>query len=219
MQIEDELLDVQYVAARLHVNPRTVLRMVEREELPAIRVARRLRFRRSDLENYLRTHLYTSSQNGKSAKQIIPETVELSQEAEEEESDVPAQPGEVASESALKEQARSLGAQGAKLRKQAAQLEIEQKLLEIEQKRLDLQKQHLELHTRRINHALDTATRMVSMLHPEADAKTKAFLLQSLLPGLLQLDFDEGLVSALSASQTGEEEGVSTPNRSNAGVS
>lgn len=221
MQKEDELLDVQYIAARLHVNPRTVLRMVEREELPAIRVARRLRFRRSDLEKYLRTHLYTSSssQIGKSAKQIIPETVELSQEAEDDEPDIPAQPGDVASESAVKEQARSLGVQGAKLRKQAAQLEIEQKLLEIEQKRLDLQKQHLELHTRRINHALDTASRMVSMLHPEADAKTKAFLLQSLLPGLLQLDYNEGLVSALSASQTGEEEGVSTPNRSNAGVS
>ena len=56
MQNEDELLDVQAVADLLHVNPRTVLRMVERKELPAIRVARRFRFRRSDLEKYLLTH-------------------------------------------------------------------------------------------------------------------------------------------------------------------
>ena len=41
MQHEDEMLDVQSVADLLQVNPRTVLRMVEREELPAIRVARR----------------------------------------------------------------------------------------------------------------------------------------------------------------------------------
>ena len=44
---EGELLDVQTVAARLNVNPRTVLRMVGREEIPAIRVARRLRFFRA----------------------------------------------------------------------------------------------------------------------------------------------------------------------------
>ncbi len=214
MQNEDELLDVQYVAARLHVNPRTVLRMVERKELPAIRVARRLRFRRSDLEKYLRTHLYTSSQNDRSAKQSIPETVELSQEAEKEESDVPAQPGDVASESALKEQARSFGAQSAKLRKQAAQLEIEQKLLEIEKQRLALQREDLDLQTRRIEHALATAVRMVSMLQPEADAKTKASLLQTLLPSLLQPGQSRSLESALSVLKIDAEEETAATNRS-----
>ena len=59
MQNEDELLDVQAVADLLHVNPRTVLRMVERKELPAIRVARRFRFRRSDLEKYYANRPYS----------------------------------------------------------------------------------------------------------------------------------------------------------------
>jgi len=203
MQNEDELFDVQYVAARLHVNPRTVLRMVERKELPAIRVARRFRFRRSDLDNYLRTHLYpsSSSQNGKTAKHIIPETVELSQEAEQEVSDVPTQPGDVTSESTLKEQTRSLGAQSAKLRKQAAQLEIEKQ-------RLALRREDLG----RIDHALATADRMVNMLLPEADAKTKASLLQTLLPSILQPGQSQSLESALSVLKIDAEEETAATN-------
>jgi excisionase family DNA binding protein len=196
MQNEDELLDVQDVADLLHVNPRTVLRMVERKELPAIRVARRFRFRRSDLEKYLRTHLSTSisSQNGKTVKHINSETVELTEETEQEELDVPTRPGDVASESLLKEQTRSSGAQSAKLRKQAAQLEIEQKLLQIEQQRLALRMDDLS----RINQALATADRLVNMLQPEADAKTKATLLQTLLPSILQPGQSRSLESALS---------------------
>jgi len=203
MQNEDELFDVQYVAARLHVNPRIVLHMVERKELPAIRVARRFRFRRSDLENYLGTHLYpsSSSQNGKTAKHIIPETVELSQEAEQEVSDVPTQPGDVASESTLKEQTRSLGAQSAKLRKQAAQLEIEKQ-------RLALRREDLG----RIDHALATADRMVNMLLPEADAKTKASLLQTLLPSILQPGQSQSLESALSVLKIDVEEETAATN-------
>ena len=203
MQNEDELFDVQYVAARLHVNPRTVLRMVERKELPAIRVARRFRFRRSDLENYLGTHLYpsSSSQNGKTAKHIIPETVELSQEAEQKVSDVPTQPGDVTSESTLKEQTRSLGAQSAKLRKQAAQLEIEKQ-------RLALRREDLG----RIDHALATADRMVNMLLPEADAKTKASLLQTLLPSILQPGQSQSLESALSVLKIDAEEETAATN-------
>ena len=203
MQNEDELFDVQDVAARLHVNPRTVLRMVERKELPAIRVARRFRFRRSDLENYLGTHLYpsSSSQNGKTAKHIIPETVELSQEAEQEVSDVPTQPGDVTSESTLKEQTRSLGAQSAKLRKQAAQLEIEKQ-------RLALRREDLG----RIDHALATADRMVNMLLPEADAKTKASLLQTLLPSILQPGQSQSLESALSVLKIDAEEETAATN-------
>src|SRR5215467_8898971 len=120
MQHEDEMLDVQSVADLLHVNPRTVLRMVEREELPAIRVARRFRFRRSDLEHYLRTHLSTatSSQNGKTVKHITPGAVEPTEEPGQEEFDVPTGPLDDASGSLPKVQARALGAQSAKLRKQ-----------------------------------------------------------------------------------------------------
>jgi excisionase family DNA binding protein len=196
MQNEDELLDVQSVADLLHVNPRTVLRMVERKELPAIRVARRFRFRRIDLENYLRTHLSTSnsSQNGKTVKRITPEMMELTEETEQEEFDIPPWPRDEASRSLLKEQARSLGVQSAKLRKQAAQLEIEQKLLDIEKQRLALRKEDLS----RIDQALATADRLVNMLQPEADAKTKATLLQTLLPSILQPEQSRSLESALS---------------------
>src|SRR5215467_9474161 len=124
MQHEDEMLDVQSVADLLHVNSRTVLRMVEREELPAIRVARRFRFRRSDLDHYLRTHLSTaaSSQNGNTPKHITPAALEPTEESEQEEFDVSKSPSDDASGSPLKEQARALGVQSAKLRKQAAQL-------------------------------------------------------------------------------------------------
>jgi excisionase family DNA binding protein len=196
MQHEDEMLDVQSVADLLHVNPRTVLRMVEREELPAIRVARRFRFRRSDLEHYLRTHLSTStsSQNGKTVKHFTPETVELTEETEQDEFDVSTWPRDEASRSLPKEQTRSLGAQSAKLRKQAAQLEIEQKLLEIEKQRLALRKEDLS----RIDQALATADRLVNMLQPEADAKTKATLLQTVLPSILQPGQSRSLESALS---------------------
>jgi excisionase family DNA binding protein len=196
MQHEDEMLDVQSVADLLHVNPRTVLRMVEREELPAIRVARRFRFRRSDLQHYLHTHLSTatSSQNGKTVKHITPEAVEPIEETEEEEFDLPAGPRDDSNGSLLKEQARALGTQSAKLRKQAAQLEIEQKLLEIEKQRLELRKEDLS----RIDQALAIADRLVNMLQPEADAKTKATLLQSLLPTILQPEQSKSLESALS---------------------
>ena len=196
MQHEDEMLDVQSVADLLHVNPRTVLRMVEREELPAIRVARRYRFRRSDLEQYLLTHLSTapSSKNGKTVKYITPDVEEPTEETEHEEFDVPTRLRDDASESLLQEQARSFSTQSAKLRKQAAQLELEQKLLEIEKQRLALRKEDLN----RIDQALAIADRLVNMLQPEADAKTKATLLQTVLPTILQPEQSRSLESALS---------------------
>lgn len=196
MQHEDEMLDVQSVADLLHVNPRTVLRMVEREELPAIRVARRFRFRRSDLDNYLHTHLSTasSSQNGKTAKHITPDAMEPPEEIEHETSGVATGPRDHAGGPMLKEQARSFGAQSAKLRKQAAQLEIEQKILEIEQQRLALRMEDLS----RIDQALALADRLVNKLQPDADAKTKATLLQTVLPTILQPEQSRSLESALS---------------------
>ncbi len=53
MQQEDELLKVEDVAKRLHVNTRTVLRMVDRGELNAVKVARSWRFRPRDIDAYL----------------------------------------------------------------------------------------------------------------------------------------------------------------------
>jgi excisionase family DNA binding protein len=199
---ESELLDVQAVAARLNVNPRTVLRMVGREELTAIRVARRLRFRPGDLETYLQTHLSTSY----SPEQ--PEPVQL----------LPAEMQEHAAEG-LREQQQGLstGIQGLGGRhsKEFIQLELEKQRLELEQKKLELQKQLLELHTRRIDYALDTADRLVNMLPPEADAGTKAALLQTLLPGLLPPGQGHSLESALLALKTNTEhrEGTSGSNR------
>jgi hypothetical protein len=170
--------------------------MVEREELPAIRIARRFRFRRSDLDHYLRAHLSTapSSQNGNTAKHIVPDVVVPAEEPDQEEFDGAAGPRDDAGGSLLKEQARAFGAQSAKLRKQAAQLEIEQKLLEIEKQRLALRKEDLS----RIDQALAIADRLVNMLQPEADAKTKATLLQNVLPTILQPEQSRSLESALS---------------------
>jgi excisionase family DNA binding protein len=203
MQHEDEMLDAQSVADLLHVNPRTVLRMVEREELPAIRIARRFRFRRSDLDHYLRTHLSTapSSQNGNTVKHIVPDVVAPAEEPDQEEFDGATGLRDDAGGSLLKEQARSFGAQSAKLRKQVAQLELEQKLLEIEKQRLALRKEDLS----RIDQALAIADRLVNMLQPEADAKTKATLLQTLLPTILQPEQSRSLESALSVLKRDEE--------------
>jgi hypothetical protein len=67
-------------------------------------------------------------------------------------------------------------------------------LLEVEKERLALRKEDLS----RIDQALATADRLVNMLQPEADAKTKASLLQSLLPSILQPGQSRSLESALS---------------------
>lgn len=48
-----DLLDARTVADRLQVNKRTVLRMVQRRELPAVKVGRQWRFHSDDLDAYL----------------------------------------------------------------------------------------------------------------------------------------------------------------------
>jgi excisionase family DNA binding protein len=185
---EGELLDVQTVAARLNVNPRTVLRMVGRDELPAIRVARRLRFRLDDLETYLQTHLSNSS----STEQVQPENLMREHAVE-----------------GLREQQQlhstEMKGQGGRLGKEYVQIELEKQRLELDQKKLDLQKQLLDLQTRRIDHALDTADRLVNMLPPEADAGTKATLLQALLSGLLPPGQNPILDSALATLKISTE--------------
>ena len=67
-------------------------------------------------------------------------------------------------------------------------------MLEVEKERLALRKEDLS----RIDQALATADRLVNMLQPEADAKTKATLLQTLLPSILQPEQSRSLESALS---------------------
>ncbi len=48
-----DLLTVSEVAQTLRISVKGVYRLVERRDVPVIRVARQLRFRRSDLEDYL----------------------------------------------------------------------------------------------------------------------------------------------------------------------
>ena len=50
----EEYLTVADVAATLKLNPQTVRNMVDRGEIPAIRIGRRVRITRSDLEQVLK---------------------------------------------------------------------------------------------------------------------------------------------------------------------
>lgn len=49
----ERLMDTAEVARYLKVNPRTVTNMAERGELPASKVGRHWRFRKSDVDAYL----------------------------------------------------------------------------------------------------------------------------------------------------------------------
>ncbi len=51
-----ELMTVQEVAAYLRVHPMTVYRLIQRGELPAIRVGRGWRLSRNRIEQWLRAH-------------------------------------------------------------------------------------------------------------------------------------------------------------------
>ena len=50
---EEEYLTVAEVAANLKLNQQTVRNWIDRGELPALRVGRRVRIKRSDYERYL----------------------------------------------------------------------------------------------------------------------------------------------------------------------
>ena len=60
----------------------------------------------------------------------------------------------------------------------------------------------------RISYALETASKMVDILYPGIDTRTKAVLLQTLIPNLLQLDSSKGLELALLAPQNNEDEPI-----------
>lgn len=49
----DLLMTVEEVAARFNVSPRTVVRLVERREMAAIRIGRQWRFRKEWVEAWL----------------------------------------------------------------------------------------------------------------------------------------------------------------------
>ncbi len=169
--MHNELLDVQEVAARLRVNPRTVLRMADRGELLGIKVARRWRFRSSDLDTYLQSYQPRSSEES-----LLEE--ELAEEA-----------------------FAHRDAQKAEQRQSMAPLDREKEQLELEKQRLSLRKERMELYTKHIDYALETANKMVNMLYPDSDAKTKAFHLEALLAHLLRLGNAQDLELALPAAK------------------
>jgi putative molybdopterin biosynthesis protein len=53
MRPDDALLSVMQVAHLLNVSRLTIYRLIERGALPVYRIARRLRFSRRDLQDYL----------------------------------------------------------------------------------------------------------------------------------------------------------------------
>jgi len=50
---DDEYLTVNEIAAHLKLNPQTIRNWIDRDELPAVRVGRRVRVRRVDLDHKL----------------------------------------------------------------------------------------------------------------------------------------------------------------------
>lgn len=146
MQQEDELLKVQDVADRLHVNSRTVLRMVERGELDAVKVARSWRFRPRDINAYLKKN-HTGSSVATQEEELLVDEPEA----------------DLADIQPFRPMTR----------------------LDLEKRRIELEKAQLDLDTRRIDYVLETTKKMVTM--PELDKETKAKLLETLLPQLLEL--------------------------------
>lgn len=163
---EEKLVDVHYVAKRLDVNPRTVLRMVERQELSAIKVAHRLRFRPSDIEKYIRSRSATPTAENAIHPQLSSPVLET-EEGNQELNELPAESKPV------------------RKGRPTVNLKLERERLELEQKRLQLQREQLELHSKSVELTLNSVNQMVNMLPPEIDPQAKAQLLQTLLPRLL----------------------------------
>ena len=159
----DELLDVQDVATLLKVNPRTVLRMTERGDLAAVKVARRWRFRQSDLSEYLRSQVDEKQSGEKN------QLVEAHQK--------PLHPP-------LQRMYHSRSSEGDVGRREL-QIAAKRQMLEIEKQRLELQRKLLDLETKRIDYAFETAHKMVSTIQPDGNEEKKAELFRNLLDDLL----------------------------------
>ena len=52
--MQDEIMTVSEVAEYLRLNPQTVYRKAKAGELPVVRIGRAIRFRRSELESWLK---------------------------------------------------------------------------------------------------------------------------------------------------------------------
>ena len=81
-----------------------------------------------------------------------------------------------------------------------ALLEQERQALVIERERLEILERRLEVQKKGIEYALEVATKTVAVLHPSVDEQTKAMLIQTLLPSILQLHNGKGLELVLPPS-------------------
>jgi chromosome segregation ATPase len=127
-----------------------------------------------------------------SLAQVRKQEAELAIKAKELEAKLREQ--EVKSAQKDKEQARQLEAQ-------RAELERQRDLLELQKQQLDIDRQRFELQANRITYALKTAGEMVDLMHPGLEAATKAMIVQSLVPNLLQLANGKGLELGLPPPQ------------------
>jgi hypothetical protein len=98
------------------------------------------------------------------------------------------------------EQTRQLVAEKADLERQQAEVARQKALLDLEMQRVELLKAQLEAQrlqltyeAERVSVALELAGKMIDRLRPNVDELTRAMLIQTLLPELLQLGNAKGL--------------------------
>ena len=94
----------------------------------------------------------------------------------------------------------------------AALLEQERQELAVEKERLEILEKRLEVQKKGIEFAFEIAAKTVTMLHPNADEQTKALLIQTMLPTILQLQNGKGLELALPITLRDEEKAVESEN-------
>lgn len=155
--MHEALLNVQDVATRLKLNPRTVIRMAERGDLTAAKVARRWRFRESDVDTYLQSQI--EEKQGHGAKYQQPVTVQG-------------------------DKIDLVETQNIEVGKRELQLAAVKQRLELEKQRLELQKEKLDLKTKRIEDALEVVDMLQPDINADKKAELLQSLLQNLLQQL-----------------------------------
>ncbi len=83
-----------------------------------------------------------------------------------------------------------------------ANLDLERKELTNERERLEILEKRLDVQKKAIEYALEIASKTITVLHPDADEQTKAMLIQTLLPAILQLQSSKGLELILPSPQS-----------------
>jgi len=102
-------------------------------------------------------------------------------------------------ENRAKAQEVEQASQKADQEQQMALVEQQKQELEVERQRLELLEKRLEIQKKGIEYALEIASKVVDILHADADPATRAMEIQVLLPNLIQLQSGVGLELALPA--------------------